>query len=413
MAVVGRLDEASVRQVSGWAWDPARPHAAIPLVVSVDGTVLAQVIANAHRPDLAEAGIGDGHHGFAVQVESRRFPPGAGSVRVQDAATLADLTGSPMALAARLLGRVEEISHERISGWAWNTADPAAPVRLRLEIDGAAAATVVANRHRADLEAANIGAGRHGFSIDPQTLALPLTPAVIRVVDCASGAELENSPGRLEAPLELQPAARAAVATLMASPGTAAALQDRVRFLAEQRNAVLQRLADLDSGGAPASSTAPGAGAGARPTRRRRCRSGCWCWTAASPARATTRIPVPCSPTCSPCAAWATRSPSPRPTCCPAATRAACPAASRWRPNRGARRSRRCCGGSAAGSTPSTCTASRWPDATSGWCVPTVPKPASCTASASCRICACGARRRWRTGRSCCRPPTMCASRRS
>ncbi len=247
MAVVGRLDEASVHQVSGWAWNPAKPRAAVGLVVSVDGTELARVTANAHRPDLAGAGIGDGHHAFKLQLDIAKVPPNARAVRVQDAATMADLDGSPMPIAARLLGRLEDVSPHQISGWAWNSADPAAAVRLQVYVNGEAPVTVIANRYREDLERANIGFGRHGFVIDAETLPRPLTPAIIRVVEYGTGIELENSPGRLEAPLELQPAARAAIVALMSSPGPAEALHARARFLAEQQSAIVQRLADLDS----------------------------------------------------------------------------------------------------------------------------------------------------------------------
>ena len=204
-------------------------------------------MADLFRADLLAAGVGDGRHGFSLQVESRLFPPGAKALRVQDAGTLADIEGSPMPLEGRLLGRLEEVSHRRISGWAWNTGDPATPVELRVSVDGQAVATVVANRFRQDLERANIGFGYHSFSIDAEALALPLAPALVRVAELGTGLELDGSPGRLETPLELNASARAAVAALIASPGSVDELQARAAFLAEQQSAVRQRVADLVS----------------------------------------------------------------------------------------------------------------------------------------------------------------------
>ncbi|MCB8873618.1 glycosyltransferase family protein [Acidisoma silvae] len=54
--------------VSGWCWDESRPDHAVRLVVLVDGQPVGSTVANLFRPDLAEAGMGDGHHAFSYLI---------------------------------------------------------------------------------------------------------------------------------------------------------------------------------------------------------------------------------------------------------------------------------------------------------------------------------------------------------
>lgn len=64
----GQLDLCEVYggnlRVAGWARDAAHPNGPVCLDVVVDGTVAALTLAEVYRPDLAEAGVGDGRHGF-------------------------------------------------------------------------------------------------------------------------------------------------------------------------------------------------------------------------------------------------------------------------------------------------------------------------------------------------------------
>ena len=66
-------------------------------------------------------------------------------------------------------GYVDSVRGRTIKGWAWNSADPAERVRLRILCDGREIGTIVAEIYRADLESAGIGDGRYAFeyAIDP------------------------------------------------------------------------------------------------------------------------------------------------------------------------------------------------------------------------------------------------------
>jgi len=59
-------------------------------------------------------------------------------------------------------GKVELATRTLISGWAFSGVD-AGPIQLAILVNGAVVGHVAADGHRADLEAAGIGDGRHGF----------------------------------------------------------------------------------------------------------------------------------------------------------------------------------------------------------------------------------------------------------
>jgi len=68
----------------------------------------------------------------------------------------------------------------RVAGWAQDTAYPDAPVCLDIVVDGAIVAMPMAAEYRADIAAAGIGDGRHGFDL---TLAMPLAMGVPHIVE--------------------------------------------------------------------------------------------------------------------------------------------------------------------------------------------------------------------------------------
>ncbi len=148
---------------------------------------------------------------------------------------------------ATVQGSVDEASARGVYGWAWNALKPDNAVVLSILVNGLPMARVVANVYRADLEAAAIGNGQHGFVLDGAALRPPVTPSVVHVQVEATGQDLVNSPIRLEPSAELDPAAQAAIAALLAAPGTDAVLRDRATFLAGQMDCLLGRLSDRHS----------------------------------------------------------------------------------------------------------------------------------------------------------------------
>jgi hypothetical protein len=84
----GCVDEASPTAIRGWANCPAAPDTPISLDIFADGVLKNTILANAYRPDLREAGLGSGCHGFALpglsgQIEIRRTLDSAPLARPQ------------------------------------------------------------------------------------------------------------------------------------------------------------------------------------------------------------------------------------------------------------------------------------------------------------------------------------------
>jgi hypothetical protein len=51
--------------ISGWCWDESQPDRGVRLVVLVDGQPVGTTVADIYRPDLQQAGMGDGAHAFS------------------------------------------------------------------------------------------------------------------------------------------------------------------------------------------------------------------------------------------------------------------------------------------------------------------------------------------------------------
>ncbi len=96
-ALRGFVDGCDGRTVWGWAQDLAYPDAPVCLEAVVDGEPAGLTPAQHFRPDLAKAGIGDGHHAFSLTLSK---PLAAGTPhtilvrRAADGAVLASAGGA-------------------------------------------------------------------------------------------------------------------------------------------------------------------------------------------------------------------------------------------------------------------------------------------------------------------------------
>jgi len=64
----GVLDFVAGTTIGGWAWHTGRPTERVSVIVRQQGKVLARAAADGFRQDLLEAGIGDGVHGFILDL---------------------------------------------------------------------------------------------------------------------------------------------------------------------------------------------------------------------------------------------------------------------------------------------------------------------------------------------------------
>lgn len=64
----GRVDAIDQGRVFGWAFDPETPEKRLAIRVLLDGTVIAEALADRNRSDLKRNGIGDGNHAFEIAL---------------------------------------------------------------------------------------------------------------------------------------------------------------------------------------------------------------------------------------------------------------------------------------------------------------------------------------------------------
>ncbi|SNS23009.1 MULTISPECIES: glycosyltransferase family 2 protein [unclassified Azospirillum] len=64
--IYGHFDRLGGRHVAGWVWDQDQPLRRVAVRILLDGVELATDIADQYRPDLEDAGIGDGSHAFTL-----------------------------------------------------------------------------------------------------------------------------------------------------------------------------------------------------------------------------------------------------------------------------------------------------------------------------------------------------------
>jgi hypothetical protein len=81
-APLGALEVANATQVSGYAYDPDFPTTSITVLLEIDGTVKAQVVASIDRPDLV-ATIGSADHGFDISLAQFNLTAGSHTVDIK------------------------------------------------------------------------------------------------------------------------------------------------------------------------------------------------------------------------------------------------------------------------------------------------------------------------------------------
>ena len=119
----GHLDPTNDHRICGWAWDPSLPYTRVSVQILIDGEPYRSITADLERPDLAPAGIGDGWHGFAVEL-----PPSVFDGKLHSIATEPKLNGSPLLFEAFLDGFVESVEDGFAVGWLRDRAHPDARV---------------------------------------------------------------------------------------------------------------------------------------------------------------------------------------------------------------------------------------------------------------------------------------------
>lgn len=112
----------------------------------------------------------------------------------------------------RVNGVVDTLRSNRIAGWAIDRSDVSAAVRVEILRDGRLWRSVMADRHRPDLEKGGIGTGRYGFAVEidpPVEPGLEFTVQAVAYTTDGQSAPLKPVGGAVQkVPLDLQLLAR-------------------------------------------------------------------------------------------------------------------------------------------------------------------------------------------------------------
>jgi tetratricopeptide (TPR) repeat protein len=166
MPILGRVEIVAAGALRGWAWDNEHPTRRLTLAVTMDGAVVGETVADIPRPDLLQAGIGDGAHSFVFALP-RHCLDGArhafSIAPVGQQAAVAQATLATTVFQHRLDGKLERIFKTWVAGWVRDHAEPQRHVRVEFLFGDQPFATVTANRFRDDLLKAGFGTGTHSF----------------------------------------------------------------------------------------------------------------------------------------------------------------------------------------------------------------------------------------------------------
>ncbi len=121
MAVTGLVEYLGTTSVTGWAYDPEYPNARLEITVRVREQFLASGFADIDRKDLLSAGMGDGKHGFNIDISDT-------AISAEDAAQLVvhGICGAEIGELARAM-----VAPERIVDLTSNPDEPASDLRQR------------------------------------------------------------------------------------------------------------------------------------------------------------------------------------------------------------------------------------------------------------------------------------------
>lgn len=147
-----------------------------------------------------------------------------------------------------LIGSIDEADRSGLHGWVRDPAFPDQPVSLLITANGQFLDRVVANQHRPDVEQAGFGTGRFGFAVAFNPPLLPSESWNIHVCSETDGEDLPGSPVRITASTEFDAVAKAAFAAAIGNVSADDELDQRIEFLAAQRERLVQMRADRQSG---------------------------------------------------------------------------------------------------------------------------------------------------------------------
>ncbi len=199
-ALSGLIEYATPTAIRGWAWDSDNPTRRVQLELVEEGTRLATAIADVERVDLADIGIGDGRHGFMIELAPGLIPDGHPHVLdLRCSETGAAVRGSPITVQPSRTPFewcFDSITDAELAGWLMIRNEPTRHCVVVLKEGGRALAQAMASLFRRDLLAAGVGDGCYGFSLQMPHSLLDGEEHLLDVIEMETGFALTEQPIR-------------------------------------------------------------------------------------------------------------------------------------------------------------------------------------------------------------------------
>ena len=256
------VDVVEHERITGWAFDEATPTMPALLEILDNGVPIGRVLANRHRVDVEQAGIGNGRSGFDFVIPESLSPLIRHVIQVRRCADRHELQRSPWLLDAAInvpttsilaplagsacRSELDMATRERIEGWALSEVTPNTPVIVQIADNGILVGEVPANRYRADLLRAGIGDGRHGFEFRIPGGLSPLMRHVVSVRCKGEAVDIDGSPVVIEAANSFDAGLEQAVALAIDGLASADAQARVLSFMVAQTDRLVQQRADDD-----------------------------------------------------------------------------------------------------------------------------------------------------------------------
>lgn len=180
-APTGCLDYVNSYGFAGWAWRPDIPNTPIYIHVYCNNITTGEIfgpyayLADRERADLANAGIGNGYHGFEIDFNWNNLSAGVYDIVVY---AIGDgynpsLVNCPKNYTiTNPTGSLDVVNDNVISGWAWRSSKPNRAINVTLILNNLSNGqeyridNLPANIFRQDLLDSNVGDGCHKFEYE-------------------------------------------------------------------------------------------------------------------------------------------------------------------------------------------------------------------------------------------------------
>ncbi|WP_148294305.1 glycosyltransferase family 2 protein [Azospirillum sp. B506] len=196
--------------------------------------MLGEFRADLFDGELAAAGIGSGHHAFAVKLPNEVLDGRPHLIRIVDRSSGTALARDveEIFFPPHLHGQLDSFENATLRGWAFDEQAPGRSSLLDIEVDDAHVATVPCNQPRPDLGRFLQDDGRHGFRFPLPASLFDGRPHRIAVRFANTDRHLVGSPLEVRLPEELLTTRRRRLDRLVAD--RQAALEEAQEALARE-----------------------------------------------------------------------------------------------------------------------------------------------------------------------------------